>query len=267
MKRQDVRAHNRAAWGKNVENGNPWTIPVSPEAVAAARRGEWEIILTSTKPVPKDWFPKLPGCDVLCLACGGGQQGPILAAAGADVTVFDNSPNQLRQDRLVAERDGLSIRTVEGDMEDLSVFSDESFDLIVNPVSLCFTPNVRAVWKEAHRVLRPAGIILSGFPNPFSYLFDPVLEKQGILQVRFPLPYSELSSITEEERTRYYGKDASLEFSHTLEDLIGGQLDAGFVIIGFYEDTFPGELISNYAPSFIATRAVKPRVQTGRTVG
>ena len=253
----DVRAFNREAWNKNVENRNPWTIPVSRDVIAAARRGDWEIILTPTKPVPKDWFPKLASCDVLCLASGGGQQGPILAAAGANVTVYDNSPKQLAQDRAVAEREHLKIRTVEGDMRDLSVFADESFDFIVHPVSNCFVPDVRPVWREAYRVLRHGGAIISGFDNPVLYLFDPEKEKEGILQVRFSLPYSELSSISEEERARHYGKDAPLEFGHTLQDQIGGQIDAGFVITGFYEDTFPGELISEYCDSFIATRAVK----------
>ena len=253
----DVRAFNREAWNKNVENRNPWTIPVSRDVIAAARRGDWEIILTPTKPVPKDWFPKLASCDVLCLASGGGQQGPILAAAGANVTVYDNSPKQLAQDRAVAEREHLKTRTVEGDMRDLSVFADESFDLIVHPVSNCFVPDVRPVWREAYRVLRHGGAIISGFDNPVLYLFDPEKEKEGILQVRFSLPYSELSSISEEERARHYGKDAPLEFGHTLQDQIGGQIDAGFVITGFYEDTFPGELISEHCDSFIATRAVK----------
>ena len=77
-----------------------------PEAIAAAREGAWTIVLTPTKPVPHEWLPNLPGKDVLCLASGGGQQGPILAAAGARVTVFDLSPKQLASDRLVAEREG-----------------------------------------------------------------------------------------------------------------------------------------------------------------
>ena len=91
----------------------------------------------------------------MCLASGGGQQGPILAAAGADVTVFDNSPRQLEQDRYVADRDGLHLQTVEGDMRDLSCFPDESFDLIVHPVSNVFVPDVKPVWREAYRVLKP----------------------------------------------------------------------------------------------------------------
>jgi hypothetical protein len=99
--------------------------------------------------------------------------------------------------------------------------------------------------------------LLAGFNNPLLYLFDPEKEKEGILQVRFALPYSDLTSLTEEERHRYYGEDAALDFGHTLGEQIGGQIKAGFVISGFYEDIFPGVLISNYISSFIATRAVK----------
>ncbi len=152
-----ILEHNRRAWNELVEKRDRWTIPVSTAAVDAARKGRWEILLTPSKPVPAAWFPELPGLDVLCLASGGGQQGPILAAAGAVVTVFDNSPRQLEQDREVADREGLNITTVEGDMADLGTFSGASFDLIVHPVSNLFVPDVRPVWREAYRVLRPGG--------------------------------------------------------------------------------------------------------------
>jgi 2-polyprenyl-3-methyl-5-hydroxy-6-metoxy-1,4-benzoquinol methylase len=114
--RIDVTAFNKNAWNKEVEKGNEWTIPVSPEEIAEARLGNFKILLTPTKPVPQAWFPFLKDSRVLCLASGGGQQGPLLAAAGAVVTVFDNSPLQLNQDRLVAAREKLEISTVEGDM-------------------------------------------------------------------------------------------------------------------------------------------------------
>ena len=71
-----------------VEAGNKWTIPVSSDDISAARRGDWDIVLTPTKPVPHQWFSVLTDLDVLCLASGGGQQGPILAAAGANVTAM-----------------------------------------------------------------------------------------------------------------------------------------------------------------------------------
>jgi ubiquinone/menaquinone biosynthesis C-methylase UbiE len=256
----DIRQHNRLAWNKQVEYHNPWTIPVSEETVQAARRGQWEIILTPTKPVPKDWFPDLKGLAVLCLASGGGQQGPILAAAGAHITVLDNSPSQLAQDRLVAERDALDITTVEGDMADLSMFPDESFGLIIHPVSNCFAPDIRTVWAEAFRVLRHGGAMLSGFANPVRYLFDQELESTGILQVKYTLPYSDIESLTEEEKQAYIEQGEPFEFSHTLDEQIGGQLDAGFLIAGFYEDTYEGpeDILSKHMPTFLATRAVKP---------
>ena len=139
----DLRAHNAAAWDKLVERRIQWTIPVTPEQITAARRGEWEIYLTPTRPVPRSWFPPLAGAEVLCLASGGGQQAPLLAAAGARVTVLDNSPRQLAQDRLVAQRDRLELTTVHGDMRDLSMFEDAQFDLVVHPVSNCFVPDTK----------------------------------------------------------------------------------------------------------------------------
>ena len=257
----DVLAHNREAWNKEVEDGNRWTLPVSPEEIANARRGEWGIYLTPTKTVPREWYPPLSGAEVLCLASGGGQQGPILAAAGAVVTVYDNSPRQLEQDVMVAEREGLPIITIEGDMADLGRFADESFDLIVHPVSNTFVPDVKPVWREAYRVLKSGGRLLSGFTNPWAYLFDFELEEgERILQVKHQLPYSDLENLSTEERGRFFGLDSPIEYSHTLEDQIGGQLAAGFLISGFYEDRNrpeEGELLSEYTSYFIATRADK----------
>ncbi|MDX1522668.1 MAG: class I SAM-dependent methyltransferase [Anaerolineae bacterium] len=255
----DVRDFNRTAWDKQVDRGNPYTQPVTAEAIEAARHGEWQISLTDVTPVPRTWFPDdLRGVKVLGLAAGGGQQGPILAAAGATVTVFDNSPKQLAQDRRVADREGLPLTTVEGDMANLAVFADGSFDLIVHPISNVFVPDVNPVWAEAYRVLRPGGILLAGFMNPIEYIFDHhKLDSENVLEVRFSLPYSDLSSLTEAERQAYHGAETPLEFSHTFDDQIGGQLAAGFVITGFFEDYRQNELIGNYLPSFFATRAVK----------
>lgn len=255
----DIRAYNRAAWNYQVETGNRWTVPVSPAEIEAARRGEWSLLLTPTKPVPREWFPAdLQGCKILCLASGGGQQGPILAAAGAQVTVFDNSPAQLARDRQVAARDGLQIETIEGDMTDLAVFTDQSFDLIFHPVSNLFVPRLQPVWNEAYRVLRPRGSILSGFMNPLAHLFDfDVMDYEKRLEVRYKIPYSDLEQLPKERLARYEAEGTPLEFGHTLDDQIGGQLKAGFVLVGFYEDRDPESLLSEYIPWFIATRAAR----------
>jgi SAM-dependent methyltransferase len=256
----DVLSHNRKAWDTAVDRGSEWTIPVEPEVIAAARRGVWQIVLTPAKPVPRTWFPAdLSRLDLLCLASGGGQQGPVLAAAGARVTVFDNSPRQLGRDREVAAREGLALTTVQGDMADLSIFAGDTFDLIVHPCSNMFVPAVRPVWREAYRVLRPGGALLAGFTNPAFYIFDQQLMDDGVLQVRHKLPYSDLTSLGLAERQRYLDDLQPLEFGHTLEDQIGGQLDAGFLLAGLYEDIWEGLALAEYMPVYIATRAVKPK--------
>ena len=99
----DFRSYNRQAWDRLVENRSRWTVPVTTDEVQRARKGDWQIVLTPTKPVPKSWFSDLDGASTLCRASGGGQQGPMLAAAGATVTVLDASPQQLETDRMVAE--------------------------------------------------------------------------------------------------------------------------------------------------------------------
>jgi len=256
MCEMDVRAYNREKWDQQVEYGNPWTIPCSPEDIAAARQGKWSVLLTEQKAVPRAWFPEdLHGVDILCLASGGGQQGPILAAAGANVTVFDNSPRQLEQDRMVAKRDGLVLITVEGDMRDLSVFGDSCFDLVFHPVSNVFCPQVRPVWREAFRVLRPGGFLLAGFGNPCMYIFDTPLAEKGVFEVKYPLPF-DATKLTKEERLREFGDESPLEFSHSIEEQIGGQLEAGFFLTGLYEDQQNSPL-GKYMPAYIATRAIK----------
>ena len=255
----DVLGYNRDAWDKEVDNKNVWTIPVGSDEIDQARRGNWSVVLTARRPVPRSWFPRLEGATVLCLASGGGQQGPLLAAAGAVVTVFDNSARQLSQDRLVAERDQLDIETVQGDMADLSYFGDEAFDLVFHPVSNCFSETIRPVWRECFRVLRPGGLLLAGFANPLLFCFDREKESEGFLELKYSVPFSDVTSLTDAERARFLEPDEPLCFGHSLEDQIGGQLDAGFVITGMYEDLhLEGDMTVPYFPAFLATRALKP---------
>jgi len=253
----NVRDYNRYAWNRQVDINNKFTIPVDPQTVAAARKGEFSVLLTETKPVPSEWFPPFQGLKLLGLACGGGQQGPVFAALGANVTIFDNSPAQLARDQLVASREGLTIHTVEGDMRDLSSLADESFDLVFHPVSNVFCPEVRPVWREAYRVLRHDGLLLAGFANPLYYMFGTHADEQKILQVRYAIPYSDLNDMEPEELDICIEEGIPLEFGHSLTDLIAGQTDAGFLINGFYEDICPDSPLSKYHPAYIATHAVK----------
>ncbi len=253
----DFISTNREIWDKKVEDKYIWSRPINSDEVEKAKKGEWKIVLTPTKSVPRDWFPEsLEGKKILCLASAGGQQGPIMAAAGAEVTVFDISEKQLGQDKFVAERDGLNIQTVQGNMRDLSIFQDETFDFIIHPWSNCFIDTVLPVWREAYRVLKKGGTLISGFANPLEYIFDINALDEGKFVVRHSIPYSDLTSVPEEELKEFLAQGEGVCFGHTLEDQIQGQIASGFLIAGLYEDEGVSAL-DKYINTSIATKAIK----------
>ncbi|MEM7356023.1 MAG: class I SAM-dependent methyltransferase [Acidobacteriota bacterium] len=258
----DIIQHNRRAWDRESSEGSEWTVPVDAEAVARARQGDWSVILTPKRPVPADWLGEMQGQEVLCLASGGGQQAPILAAAGARVVSFDLSDEQLAKDRRVAQREGLEVQCIQGEMTDLSAFGERRFDLIFHPISNAFIPHLSGLWSECYRVLKPGGALLAGFMHPSFYLFDhEEAERTGTLTVRYSLPYADPDSLSSEEKRRWLESGRAAEFSHSLEAQIGGQLTAGFVITGLYEDSWDDEAtpLNRFAPVAIATRAVKAK--------
>lgn len=256
----DIADHNRAAWDRQAAQGCEWSAPVSTQQIEAARAGVWSARLTPG-PLPTGWLDDVRGRRILCLAAGGGQQAPILAAAGATVTVFDFSQGQLDQDRNVAAREGLNLRCVQGDMRDLSVFADASFDVVFHPISNLYIPDVRPVWRECARVLVPQGQLLASFWNPVVFVGDrdPSLSAQGLMRPSRRLPYSDLAHLPAADLAAKRERGEALVFGHTLADQIGGQLEAGFVLAGFHEDwqPHPRFVVENVMPTFIATRALK----------
>lgn len=257
----DVFNHNRTSWDRQAKQQCAWSQPVGAEEVAAARNGNWQVRLTPNR-LPSGWLDHVEGLRILCLASGGGQQAPILAAAGALVTVFDASDMQLEQDRLVAQRDGLELKILQGDMRDLSVFDDACFDLIFHPISNLYVPDIGPVWRECFRVLRSGGTLLSSFYNPVVFIGsrDPRYAEKGLIHPCFPLPYSDLEHLDSEALNDKQQCGEPLVFGHSLTAQIGGQMDAGFVLTGFYEDWQPTPrfVVDRYLPTFLGTRARKP---------
>ncbi|WP_182869454.1 class I SAM-dependent methyltransferase [Stieleria mannarensis] len=253
----DATQFNRRAWDNIATSRRKWFTPAAASEIQAARRGKFSIRLTATKPVPAAWIGDVRDKAILALAAGGGHQGPLLAAAGGRVTVVDFSAGQLAIDEKLAQEHQLTIQTVQADMADLNSIASEQFDIVINPCSVNFVRDVRPVWREAARVLRPDGALISGMMQPVNFLFDAVKRDRGKLKVRFKIPYSDLD-LPPEEREQTIGPERPIDFGHSLADLIGGQLDAGLMLTDIMEDVWGGDdVLSDHIATFIATRAVK----------
>lgn len=233
---------------------------MSSEVIAEAKAGRWVVHLTP-QALDSTWLGDVCGKRILCLASAGGQQAPVLAAAGAEVTVFDISDEQLQQDRMVAERDGLMLATEQGDMTDLSRFEDGSFDIVFHPISNHYVPDVNPVWREAYRVLKKGGMLLASFFNPVVFVAarDAADMEAGIIRPRYKLPYADIKDLDKKDLERKLSNGEALVFGHTLSDLIAGQTKVGFAITGFIEDEQPHPrfLIDKYLATFLATKALK----------
>lgn len=247
---QDINAATIDRW---VEEGWEWGQPISHEEYVKALQGEWKVHLTTIKYVPRKWFGgEIRGKKLLGLASGGGQQMPLFAAAGADCTVFDYSPRQLESEKMVAEREGYGIRIIRGDMTKPLPFEDESFDIIFHPVSNCYVKEVRPIFKECFRILKKGGLFLGGFDTGINYVFN-----EDETKIVNRLPFDPLSN--PDQMKQLEDTDSGVQFSHTLEEQIGGQLEAGFILTDLYEDLNTEGILPKFnIPSFIATRAVKP---------
>ncbi len=260
MTKIDITKHNAMAWDEESLEESPWCTPVSEEIIEDAKNGNIKLRLTPNKFAPKEWLDGIKGKEVLCVGSGGGQQAPIVAAAGANVTSVDISEEQLKKDLFVADRDGLKLLTIKGDMSDLSDFKDKTFDLIINAASTVFVPDVEKVWSEFYRVLKPGGELFAGMMNPSFFMFDHAeAEESGVLEVKHKLPYSDVESLDKKELKRIVEDEVPIIWSHSLETLIGGQTKAGFSIIDLYEDWWAGDdtLLNKFSPTTFVTRAKK----------
>ncbi len=244
---QEINSKTIDRW---VDEGWEWGKPVTRSECEKARRGEWNVLLTPTKPVPHDWFPPMKGLKILGLASGGGQQMPIFSLLGAECTVLDYSDRQLESERAVAEREGYGIRIVKADMTKPLPFDDGEFDLVFNPVSFVYVRELDGIFKECARVLKPKGVLMCGLDNGVNFMTS----DEEHIDCKFPFD----PTVDSEQMRMLEAEDCGVQFSHSIGENIGGQLRAGFVLTDVYDDTNgEGRLHEMNIPSFFATRSVK----------
>ena len=218
-----AREHNRRVWDERV------------------RRGEWHTESARDRdfldPIgavdDQGWLGgNVRGKRVLCLAAGGGKHGPLLAAAGARVTVVDLSAAMLEQDRRIAHERGLSLKLELASMDDLSRFADASFDVVIQPVSTCYVPDVLVVYREVARVTAPGALYISQHKQPASLQAEVLPSGRGYLLSE---PYYRTGPLPGVMEGCLHREAGTIEFLHRWEELIGGLCRAGFVIEDFVE--------------------------------
>jgi SAM-dependent methyltransferase len=259
MKQSQYRWKNRLAWDSLARKRD-----------RLARPARDEDFVNPLKTVDGlGWLgPDIHGKTVLCLAAGGGRQGPLYAAAGAVVTVVDLSEKMLELDRRVAEQRRLNVRTIQASMDDLAMLSDATFDIVIHPVSTCYVPDVNPVYQEVARVLRSEGVYVSQHKQPASLQATvfPVESKPV-----FEFPYYREESLPPANRTSLVREEGTLEYIHRWEDLVGGMCRAGLVIqelvepvhaklaIGDRADSLSENFAfrSKYVPPYVRIKAKK----------
>jgi SAM-dependent methyltransferase len=225
-----------------AEDGVVWSRPATSDQIQRARQGQLELMFGFEGALPAEWLGELRGRKVLCLAGAGGLQGPLLAAAGADVTVLDLSLRMLQNDREIALREGLAMQLEHGNMCDLSRFDDGCFDLVINPPSLFYVPDVMVVFREVYRVLKPGGSFIMASSNPIAYVCD-YDEALGCYKAVNRMPWCAQDHADQGDW---------IEYGHTMESYIGGQLQCGFVLTGYVEHQ-----MEDITELYFITRAVK----------
>ena len=227
-----------------VANSVDWSACASKEQLQAAREGKLGLRFFD-RDVPEEWLKDVRGKRVLCLAGAGGLQAPLLACAGAEVTVIDIPDKMLDKDREIAERENLRIEIVKGNMCDLSMFGDCSFDYILNPPSLMYIPRLSVVFGECCRVLAEGGAFLMMAPNPINYVCDYVDDENG-------------GYYKAVHRMPFYSKEHDdsdwIEYGHSMEEYLGGLIACGFVINGYVECQ-----MEDITELHFMTRAIKSR--------
>ena len=214
---------NKQVWDAAVlraEGNTKPSLDLDVHQIEQYARGELDFIPDELSRVfPPSVLQDVAWKDVLCLACGGGQQSPLFALLGARVTVLDLAEGQLEGDRKAASHYGYKVTTIQGDMRDLSCFKRDSFDLVCQVAASSWIPDIRPVYEQVARVLRSGGLYRVDFANHVSEFSDHPEARNG------SVPLSVKSMVY-----RHEARPDDIQFRHDLSDVFNGLLDTGFSV-------------------------------------
>ncbi len=215
--RSPAHTTNARVWDAYARNQRRFARPVTDKE-----------FLQRVQAVTHDPFlaGSLVGRRLLCLGSGGGMQSALYAAAGADVTVVDISPEMLALDREVATDRGLMVTTVEASIDCLEAMPEAQYETVIQPVSSCYVPDVAAVYREVARVTCVGGLYVSQHKQPVSLQASVKPSSLGYL---LESPYYQAGPLPAVSGSPHR-EEGTFEFLHRLEPLLGGLCRSGFCI-------------------------------------
>ena len=98
----------------------------------------------------------------------GGQNAIVLSKSGAKSTGFDISEEQIEYARKLAKREGVNVPFHVGNMEDLGMFHNESFDVVLSSCAIGYVENLRKTFREVFRILRKNGLFVFCVVHPIA---------------------------------------------------------------------------------------------------
>lgn len=261
----DIESINREAWNRLSKDRSfaPPVLPLLSIEQATESLDEWLQVA---------WHEEAGGAianeagvvgkKVLCLAAAGGTHAPLFAMAGAKVTLVDFSQALLDVDDAVRRKFDLELELVCTPMQHLEELAEESFDLVVQPVSCSYVEDVRSVYESVSRVIKRRGVYLLQHKSPQSLQIAQSLSEGGY-RLGFATG-SVLREVSPELRGRFPHREGnSVEFAHSLDTLIGDLCKCGFVVEDFCEPVradfwAPPESVAHraiFAPPYLKIKA------------
>ena len=157
-------------------------------------------------------------------------------------------------------------------MDDLSTLDAASFDIVIQPVSTCYVPDVRAVYREVARITAPGGVYISQHKQPASLQSEATPGVQGYW---LNTPYYHVGPLAPLLRESEHRELGTIEFLHRWEDLLGGLCREGFVVEDVTEphhdnaQAQPGSFAhrSRFIAPYVAIKARRTQQPTAPRVG
>jgi 2-polyprenyl-3-methyl-5-hydroxy-6-metoxy-1,4-benzoquinol methylase len=195
------------------------------------------------------------GEQILDVACGNGVTCRRLARAGAKVLGVDFSEEMIRHAK---ERHGdgdVDYRVVDAtNPEALRVLGSGSFDGALCNMALMDVADSRALMAGVRSLLKPNGrfvfsVLHPCFNNPATVQVGELEDRQGAIVTTYSVKVSRyLTPYTQVGMAMHDQPVPHPYFHRPLEVLLGEAFDAGFVLDGLEERSFPGDNTAGTAP-------------------